>query len=131
MERVVLKRPPSVQNSHFRGGAVGVGTAAWILHRITGVLLTIYLMMHIIVIGQSVRSATAFNQALHFVQSPVFVLLDCALAGTVTYHALNGLRLVSFDLGWGIRLQKPLFYVSLALAIAVFLISLIAAHSLL
>ena len=131
MERPVLRRPPSVQNSHYRGGAVGVGTAAWILHRLSGVVLVIYLMMHIIVIGQSVRNQDAFNAALHFVQQPPFVILDCALAGTVAYHALNGLRLVSFDLGWGIRAQKPLFFVSLILAFAVFVVSLVAAHSLL
>jgi succinate dehydrogenase / fumarate reductase cytochrome b subunit len=131
MDRPVLRRPPSVQNSHYRGGSVEAGTVAWILHRVTGIVLVIYLMMHIIVIGQSVRNQDAFNAALHFVQKPPFVVLDCALAGTVAYHAFNGLRLVSFDLGWGIRLQKPLFYVSLVLAIAVFVISLVAAHSLL
>jgi succinate dehydrogenase / fumarate reductase cytochrome b subunit len=131
MAREIARRPPSVQNSHFRGGSVGVGTAAWILHRLTGVVLVVYLMMHLIVIGQSVRSANAFNQALKFVQYPVFVVLDCALAGVVAYHALNGLRIVSFDLGWGIRQQKSLFYLSLILAIAVFVVCMIAARSLL
>jgi len=131
MARVTAKRLPSVQYSHFRGRAIGVGTAAWILHRISGILLTIYLMMHIVVIGQSVRSKEAFDAALHFVQKPPFVVLDCALAGTVAYHALNGLRLISFDLGWGIRAQKLLFGISLILAVATFVVSLVAARSLL
>lgn len=131
MARVISARPPSIQNSHFRGGSIGVGTAAWILHRVSGVALTIYLMLHLVVIGQSVRGRDAFNAALHFVQSPAFVVLDCALAGTVAYHGFNGLRIVAFDLGWGIRLQKPLFYISLTLAIAVFVACLIAARSLL
>lgn len=131
MARVISARPPSVQNSHYRGGSIGVGTAAWILHRLSGIALTIYLMMHLIVIGQSVRGRDAFNAALHFVQSPAFVVLDCALAGTVAYHAINGLRIIAFDLGWGIRMQKPLFYIALVLGIAAFVVSLIAAHSLL
>ena len=131
MARVTSARPPSVQGTHFRPGAIEVGTAAWILHRITGVFLTIYLMMHLIVVGQSVRSKEAFDAALHFVQQPPFVVLDAGLAGIVTYHGLNGLRIVAFDLGWGIRAQKALFWISLVLAVAVFIISLVAAHKLL
>src|SRR5438093_6479112 len=85
MARVTSARPPSVQGTHFRPGAIEVGTLAWILHRITGVFLTVYLMMHLIVVGQSVRSKDAFDAALHFVQQPPFVVLDAGLAGVVTY----------------------------------------------
>ena len=131
MASIARRRPPSMQGTHYRPGAVETGTIAFIFHRITGVFLTIYLMTHLVVIGQSVRSKAAFDAALHFVGQPVFVFLDAGLAGIVTYHALNGLRIVGFDLGWGIRQQKVLFWIAVILAIAVFLVSIIAAHELL
>lgn len=120
-----------VPYTHFRPGDIEIGTVAWILHRITGVFLVIYLLVHIFVIGQAVRGQDAFNAALHFVQNPVFVVLDCGLAGIVTYHGINGLRVVAFDLGWGIRQQKPLFWVSFIMAVGVFIACLVAARSLL
>lgn len=121
----------SVSNTHFRPGDIETGTVAWILHRVTGVFLVIYLLIHIFVIGQSVRGRDAFNAALHFVGSPLFVFLDAGLAGVVAYHGFNGLRIVAFDMGWGIQSQKLLFWLSLILAVIVFLGSLFAVRSLL
>lgn len=119
-----ITRPYNVPNAHIRPGAIDAGTLAWILHKITGVFLVVYLLIHLFVIGQSVRGEHAFDTAMEFVQKPVFVFLDAGLAGVVAFHAFNGLRVVAFDLGWGIRQQKPLFWLSLLGSVAVFLISL-------
>jgi succinate dehydrogenase / fumarate reductase cytochrome b subunit len=119
-----ITRPYNVPNAHIRPGSIDVGTAAWFLHKITGVFLVVYLLIHLFVIGQSVRGEHAFNEALAFVQQPVFVFLDSGLSGVVAYHALNGLRIIAFDLGWGIRQQKLLFWLSIIIAVAVFLVSL-------
>lgn len=119
-----ITRPYNVPNAHIRPGAIDTGTLAWFLHKITGVFLVIYLLIHIFVIGQSVRGEEAFNTAMEFVGRPIFVFLDAGLSGVVAYHAFNGLRVIAFDMGWGIRLQKPLFWLSLLGSVAVFLISL-------
>lgn len=119
-----ITRPYNVPNAHVRPNSIDTGTIAWILHKITGVFLVVYLLIHIFVVGQGVRGEEAFNEALRFVQEPVFVFLDAGLAGIVAYHAFNGLRCIAFDLGWGIRQQKPLFWISLLLAVGTFLGSL-------
>lgn len=119
-----ITRPYNVSNAHLRPGSLDTGTVAWILHKLTGVFLVFYMLVHIFVVGQGVRGEEAFNEALAFVQKPVFVFLDAGLAGVVAYHAFNGLRVVAFDLGWGIRQQRPLFWISLLLAVVVFLGSL-------
>lgn len=119
-----ITRPYKVEAAHVRPGSIDVGTLAWMLHKITGVFLVIYLLIHLVVIGQSVRGPEAFNEAMAFVQQPVFVFLDAGLAGVVAYHAFNGLRCVAFDFGWGIKQQKPLFWFSLLLSVGVFLGSL-------
>ena len=116
-----ITRPYSVSNAHVRPRALDVGTVAWILHKLTGVFLVFYLLTHIFVVGQGVRGEHAFEQAITFVQKPIFVFLDAGLSGVVAYHAFNGLRVVAFDMGWGIRQQKPLFWISLILSIVVFL----------
>lgn len=119
-----ITRPYNVPNAHIRPNNLDTGTIAWILHKLTGIFLVFYLFTHIFVVGQGVRSEEAFNEALAFVQKPVFVFLDSGLAGVVAFHALNGLRCVGFDLGWGIRQQKSLFWFSLIASVAVFLGSL-------
>jgi succinate dehydrogenase / fumarate reductase cytochrome b subunit len=119
-----------VRNPHFRPGAIETGTVAWILHRATGIFLTVYLITHIIVIGQSVRGEEAFDAALNFVQSPLFVFLDAGLAGVVAFHGLNGLRIIAFDMGIGIRWQKPLFWASLIISAVVFVAGVWVARNL-
>lgn len=119
-----ITRPYKVGNAHVRPNAIDTGTAAWLLHKVTGIFLTVYLIMHMVIIGQSVRGQEAFNQALAFVAKPPFVFLDAGLSGVVAYHAFNGLRVMAFDMGWGIRAQKPLFWISLLFSVAVFLGSL-------
>lgn len=115
-----ITRPYKVPNSHVRPNAIDTGTWAWLLHKVTGVFLTVYLIMHLVVIGQSVRGEEAFNAAQRFVEKPIFVFLDAGLSGVVAYHAFNGLRIMAFDQGWGIRAQKPLFWLSLLLSVVVF-----------
>lgn len=119
-----ISRPYNVPNAHIRPGAIDTGTLAWILHKVTGVFLVVYLLIHLVVIGQSVRGEEAFDTAMEFVGRPIFVFLDAGLAGVVAFHAFNGLRVVAFDMGWGIRQQKPLFWLSLIGSVAVFLFSL-------
>ncbi|HEY8491395.1 MAG TPA: succinate dehydrogenase, cytochrome b556 subunit [Dehalococcoidia bacterium] len=119
-----------IRYPHIRPGAMETGTIAWILHRVTGVFLTLYLITHIIVIGQSVRGKEAFDAALNFVQSPLFVFLDAGLAGVVAFHGLNGLRIIAFDMGVGIRWQKPLFWASLILSVLIFVAGVWVARNL-
>ena len=119
-----ITRPYKVANAHVRPGGQWTGSIAWVLHKITGVFLTVYLIMHLVIIGQSVRGEEAFDAAMRFVGKPAFVFLDAGLTGIVVYHAFNGLRVVAFDMGWGIRIQKPLFWLSLLLSVAAFLVSL-------
>jgi succinate dehydrogenase / fumarate reductase, cytochrome b subunit len=115
-----ITRPYKVPNAHVRPGSVDTGTAAWILHKVTGVFLVVYVIMHIIIVGQGVRGPEAFNEALAFVGQPLFVFLDAGLSGVVAYHAFNGLRCIAFDFGWGIRQQRALFWLSIALAVLTF-----------
>ena len=92
-----------------------VGMWAFVLHRVTGLALVGYLLLHIMVISTSLAGGLAFDAVLARLQAPLFLVLDLGLVAAVLLHGLNGLRLLLFDLGVGIRRQKELFWSAVAL----------------
>ncbi len=79
-------RPPAKYRWH-------AGFVAWLLHRITGLLLILYLFLHEWLIS-SLQSKSSFDAAMSVVSSPLFKLLEIGLWAVVIYHAVNGIRVV-------------------------------------
>lgn len=96
----------------------GVGMWAFVLHRITGLALIFYLLMHVMVISHSLRGPNAFNNLLAVLTSPPFIVADLGLLAAVLFHGLNGARIVLFDTGVGIRQQKFVFWLVMLVAAA-------------
>ena len=118
-------------DAQFQARAMRTGTAAWLLQRLSGVFLTMYLITHIIVIGTSVRGEDSFDDLLSTFDKAPFLVLDAGLLGIVAFHAVNGLRLILFDFAIGLRYQKVLFWVAFVVAVGMFIGSLIAVRNLL
>jgi succinate dehydrogenase / fumarate reductase cytochrome b subunit len=116
-------------DAQFQARAIRTGTVAWLLQRLSGIFLTIYLIVHIIVIGNSVRGEDAFDDLLGVFDNPVMLVLDAGLVGIVAFHALNGIRLVLFDLAIGLRFQKVLFWMAFIVALGVFIGSAVAVRN--
>lgn len=102
----------------------GVGMWAFVLHRITGLALVFYLLLHITVISTSLKGPDAFNQLLAKLTTPLFVVLDLGLLAAILFHGLNGVRIVLFDTGVGIRQQKLIFWFLIASAAAIWFTTL-------
>jgi succinate dehydrogenase / fumarate reductase, cytochrome b subunit len=95
----------------------GVGMWAWILFRISGLVLVAYLFVHIWVISQGrVGGATQLNNLFKMFDKPVLVFFDLMLVAAVLYHALNGVRVILMDLGVGIRQHKAVYWVCMVVA---------------
>ena len=96
------------------------GMWAWILHRITGLGLVFYILLHTILMGVSLLSGKeGFDATLSVLMgNPVFELLDALLLGAVLYHGFNGIRILLFDVGIGISVsrQKIIFRVFMGVA---------------
>jgi succinate dehydrogenase / fumarate reductase cytochrome b subunit len=118
-------------DAQFQARAMRTGTAAWLLQRLSGIFLTIYLITHIIVIGSSVRGEDSFDDLLSTFDKPLFLVLDAGLLGIVAFHAVNGLRLILFDFAIGLRYQKALFWAAFVVAVGMFIGSLVAVRNLL
>jgi succinate dehydrogenase / fumarate reductase cytochrome b subunit len=86
------------------------GMTAHIVQRVTGLLLLIYLFLHVRTIHELAKGPAAFNAALATFRNPLIKLLEIALLGTVILHALNGVRITLIDLGWGHERQRRLFW---------------------
>jgi len=94
-----------------RNAGTRAGWWAWFLQRLTGVALVGYLFLHILVISTVQAGQDAFDSVLIVLQKPFFVVLDLFLIAAVVYHALNGVRVLLFDLGIGLKQQAGLFWV--------------------
>ena len=92
------------------------GFISFVLRRFTGVMLVLYLFMHILVIGSATQGAAAFDATLKVVQGPIFKLFEIALIAAVAYHAFDGVRLLIVHYFNVIDYRKSLFYAAFAVA---------------
>jgi succinate dehydrogenase / fumarate reductase cytochrome b subunit len=76
----------------------GPGLWAWILHRVTGLLLGLYLVLHLWTLGFVLAGSDALNSILAYLNRPIFHLLDLILFAGFLYHGLNGVRITLVDL---------------------------------
>ena len=104
------------RNSEFWPTNMKTGMWAWVGHRLTGILLVVYVFVHLSFLTQASLSHEKFNSLMAVMAQPQFVFLDFLLVCAVIYHALNGFRVVLFDLGIGIRRQKMVFWITMAIA---------------
>ncbi|HBV97473.1 MAG TPA: succinate dehydrogenase, cytochrome b556 subunit [Desulfotomaculum sp.] len=105
-----------------------VGMWAWMLHRLTGIGIVLYLLLHATLMGTSlIRGAEAFNATLNtLMTNPVLHLAEIALVGAIIYHGMNGIRLLLFDIGIGFSRQKEIFWVSMAIGAAMWIFVIIS-----
>ncbi|MBS1261134.1 MAG: Succinate dehydrogenase 2 membrane subunit SdhC [Calditrichaeota bacterium] len=94
--------------SHYRWQT---GQVAWLLHRITGLALVLYITMHIWVVSSLQLGEGPFEATMAFVQSPLFRFLEVGLFFCVIYHALNGLRVIAIDFLGATEKHVPIFWV--------------------
>jgi len=94
------------------------GMWAWLLFRISGLVLVFYLGAHIIVI--STGHFDQLDRLMNAFDNPVAVLADLALVVAVLYHALNGVRIILMDLGIGIQRHKIMFWSAMAVVVICF-----------
>ena len=93
------------------------GQWAFILHRLSGVALALYLLLHVIDISLVMYGPEGpFDAFLAFYhQWPFRIGLLLVIAGVV-YHAFNGLRIILMDFtSWAVKVQNVLWYGVLAM----------------
>ncbi len=92
------------------------GMWSWVLHRITGVAIFFFLLVHVLDTALVRVSPEAYNAVIGTYQTPIMGLGEVALVGAIVFHAFNGLRVILVDFwSWATRHQRFLFYVVVVL----------------
>ena len=78
----------------YRGG---LGMTMWALHRITGVGILLFLVLHIVDIFLLTFGPELFNELLVIYHAPWARVMEVFLLFAVLFHALNGLRIAIQD----------------------------------
>lgn len=97
------------------------GMWSWLLHRITGLGVLLFLLIHIVDISLLNFGPTVYNEGIALFGTPIVRLLSLALIAAVFYHAFNGTRIMLIDfVPWAARYQRSMFWVALGLSIVCF-----------
>jgi len=99
-----------------------IGSWAFALNRVTALGLTLYLFLHLIVLGRLAQGPGAYDQFLELTENPFIKLGEWAVVAAAILHGLNGIRIVLTSFGVGVTRQKQLFYGFIAIAVIVILI---------
>ncbi len=78
----------------YRGGE---GMWSWVLHRITGVAVFFFLLVHVLDTALVRVSPHAYDEVIATYKTPLVNLMEVGLVGAVLFHALNGVRVILVD----------------------------------
>ena len=96
---------------------------ARILHRFSGLVLTIYVLVYIWQLGAVRRAGVdGFNATMAGYNTPFWKITHALVIALVALHALTGLRVLFVEAGIGLRIQKASFWLSFVLTIIIFVL---------
>lgn len=98
------------------------GMISWALHRLTGLGVLLFLLIHIADIYVVGYGPAEFDALLFIYKSIPFRLMEIALVGALYYHAVNGVRIILIDF-WdrAALIQRKLFYGAMAVFFLAFI----------
>lgn len=94
------------------------GQWSWLLHRITGVAIILFLFAHVVDTAVVGWGPDAYNRVTEVYHNWVVRVLELGLVAAVLYHAINGVKIMVFDF-WpsSATKMKPISLASTALFI--------------
>ncbi|MEV8338627.1 succinate dehydrogenase, cytochrome b556 subunit [Leucobacter sp. NPDC077196] len=92
------------------------GMWSWVLHRITGVSIFFFLLVHVLDTALVRVSPEAYNAVMSTYKTPVMGLGEAVLVAAIVFHAYNGVRIILVDY-WskGAKYQRTMFWVVMGL----------------
>jgi len=130
MAATTVERARPASGPARRRGIVGwfdprgrrLGGLAFILNRLTGLGLVLYLYLHLGILSILVQGPNAWDTFVDIALSPPFLTLDVVLLTGMLIHGLNGIRVGLVGLGLVASRQKALFVASIVIAVLVALV---------
>ena len=118
------------------GGRYGLERTAYALHRLTGLGILAYFLMHIFVTGARLGGPERWDRTMAFFGRPSFKIGEFLVFLAFAFHAINGIRLVFVELGYLVGKpglpaypysystlrQRPLFVAAMVIAAVLMII---------
>jgi succinate dehydrogenase / fumarate reductase cytochrome b subunit len=105
---------------------------ARVLHRLSGLLLTIYVLVYIWELGSVVkwdsdrnsliRDTASFDAAMASYNTTFWHITHALVIALIALHALTGLRVLMFEAGVGLKIQRASFWISMLLSAVLFIL---------
>jgi succinate dehydrogenase / fumarate reductase cytochrome b subunit len=105
-----------------------LGIWAWLLQRISGIALVVFVVAHVVAISQaSFALKGPLFSMLDGLRNPFWYVdrsalaIDLLMLGIIAFHGMNGIRIVLFDtgIGVGLRSHKVIFWILIAMGVVV------------
>lgn len=98
-----------------------VGMWSWVLHRITGVAIFFFLLVHVLDTSLVRLSPNDYNAVIDSYKQPIMGIGELGLIAAILFHALNGIRVILIDF-WrkGAKYQNVMFWIVIGLAVVLF-----------
>ncbi len=95
---------------------------SWVLHRITGVAIFFFLLVHVLDTALVRLSPEAYNAVISTYKTPLIGLAELGLVAAILFHAINGLRVILIDF-WrkGVKYQNVMLWIVIAIAAIIFI----------
>jgi len=92
------------------------GMWSWVGHRITGVGIFFFLLVHVLDTSLVRVSPEAYDAVIGAYKNPIMIMGEIGLVGAIVFHAFNGLRIILVDF-WsqGTRYHKQMLWAVMGL----------------
>lgn len=92
------------------GGRWGVERYLYILHRLTGLGILGFFLLHIFASSARMYGPESWNAAMQILKNPIFKFGEFLVFVAFAFHALNGIRLIFIELGLAVgKAEEPIF----------------------
>ncbi|MDO4917165.1 MAG: succinate dehydrogenase, cytochrome b556 subunit [Rothia sp. (in: high G+C Gram-positive bacteria)] len=100
--------PNNSKGTLYRGRE---GMWSWVAHRITGIAIFFFLLVHVLDTAMVRVSPEAYNAVMSTYKNPIMGLGEAVLVAAIVYHAFNGIRIILIDF-WknGAKNQKGMLW---------------------
>ncbi len=100
---------------------------AFLLHRVSGVLLAVFVPVHLYVLSLAINEGALLDEFLRWSSTPVVKLMETGMVVMLAAHLTGGLRLLGLEfLAW-YAWQKTALALSVGISLAVGLVFLLNA----
>jgi succinate dehydrogenase / fumarate reductase, cytochrome b subunit len=98
------------------------GMLAWLLHRVAGLGVLLFLLVHIVDISLLGFGPNVYNEGIALFGTTLVRIISLLLIAALLYHSFNGVRIMLIDfVPQAARYQRSMFWAAMILTIVVFL----------